>query len=236
MFCFLVNRVPPLAKPPFLRTESECTTPSRTRVWRLHTQRNRVSLFPKIRCALDDTTPKQNRPLLISRRSILQLLAAGLALPVVDASARVVIADPNAGSRVVSTPSGLKYYDFVTSVKDNAATASIGDKVTIEYTLGSTGARNGWLIEASTQHPPLTFKLGTTDDDIVSGLHEGVVGMRVSSRRRLLIPAKLGYLRPTDQPIPKGFAEYQRFKNIYLNPDRPYKPDVVIDVTLLRVD
>lgn len=236
MFCFLVNKLPPLAKPSFPTTRGECTSSPRTRAWRPYSQRNRVSYFPKIRSAFDDSTPKQNRPLLLSRRSILRLLAAGLTLPAVDASARVVIADPNAGSRVVSTPSGLKYYDFVTTVKENAATASIGDKVTIDYTLGSTGARNGWLIESSTQHPPMTFRLGDTNDNIVTGLHEGVVGMRVSSRRRLLIPAKLGYLRPNDQPVPKGFAEYQRFKNIYLNPDRPYKPDLVIDVTLLQVD
>ena len=29
-----------------------------------------------------------------------------------------------------------------------------------------------------------------------------------------------------------GAGEYQRFKNIYCNPNRPYQPDLVLDVRL----
>lgn len=171
-----------------------------------------------------------------SRRSVLRLIAWSLLTPALHASGRVVVADSDAGSKIVHTPSGLQYYDFVSSsLNKDAAIASQGDLVTIEYTLGSTGARNGWLIEGSSDHPPLTFRVADKHNAVLKGLDEGVVGMRVGSRRRLLIPASLGYFGPNDQPIPKGFAQFQRFKNIYLNPDRPYKPDVVMDVTMLRV-
>lgn len=95
--------------------------------------------------------------------------------------------------------------------------------------MGTTGARNGWRIDSATT----AFVVGS--GDVIKGLDEGVVGMRANDRRRLLIPPGLGYIKKDDQPIPKGFAEFQRFKNIYLNVNRPFIPDVVFDVTVLRV-
>lgn len=240
MACFLVVGAPLVANLSIETAPKKCLTLPRTTPRRLLGGRQKQASNSSPVCSASGeaarTPKKATSSRSFSRRSLFQLLALGLSLPAADAAARVVVADPDAGSRVVTTPSGLKYYDFVTAVKDGAATASVGDTVSIEYTLGSTGARNGWLIEPSTDHPPLTFTVGDTADNLVRGLHEGVVGMRVASRRRLLVPANLGYLRPNDQPVPKGFAEYQRFKNIYLNPDRPYKPDLVFDVTLLRVN
>lgn len=183
-----------------------------------------------------------------SRRRLLQLVAlTAISLPL-RANARVTLADPNAGDRIIRTESGLQYYDFVTPVSATAAeqetglatgdvkekTVTVGSQVTIEYTLGSTGARNGWKIEGSADHKPLKFRVGDLSP-IVRGLDEGVRGMCEGGRRRLLIPASVGYHGVKDRPVPTGFAEYQRFKNIYLNADRPYLPDVVIDVTMLKV-
>lgn len=71
--------------------------------------------------------------------------------------------------------------------------------------------------------------------------------------RRIIIPEALGYRAKTknssDQmgiveecvegrglgPIPppkEALGEFQRFKNIYCNPDRMYQPDLVMDVKL----
>ena len=33
-------------------------------------------------------------------------------------------------------------------------------------------------------------------------------------------------------PVPDAVGEFQRFKNIYCNPDRQYQPDLVLDVKL----
>lgn len=176
----------------------------------------------------------QNGP---SRRVALQLLACLAVSPFVsyvpNANARVVVADRDAGSAITETSSGLQYYDFVRGSSDTSIVTT-GDMVSIHYTLGTTGARNGWRIESSEGRPPLTFRVGS--GSVIKGLDEGVCGMHVGGRRRLLVPAKLGYLSKDDKPVPVGFAEFQRFKNLYLNPNIPYKPDVVFDVTVVRVD
>lgn len=169
-----------------------------------------------------------------SRRAVLRLLGLAATSVPLRVLSRVTVADPDAGSRVIETASGLRYFDFVTTPDSPGATpATRGSSVTMHYTLGTTGARNGWRIETSVGREPLRFRVG--DGAVVRGLDEGVVGMREGGRRRLLIPAALGYHGSKDRPVPVGFAEYQRFKNIYLNPDRPYLPDVVIDVTMVRV-
>ncbi|CDF77459.1 unnamed protein product [Chondrus crispus] len=169
----------------------------------------------------------------ISRRASLQLAAAALALQTLrPTSARVRVADADAGSKVVTTESGLSYYDFITADGD-ARPVTEGTRVSVHYTLGTTGARNGWKIDSSYDRDPLTFTVGR--GEVVQGLDEGVLGMGKGGKRRVVIPSKLGYRTKDDRPVVMGFAEYQRFKNIYLNPDRPYKPDLVIDVTVVKV-
>lgn len=69
----------------------------------------------------------------------------------------------------------------------------------------------------------------------MKGLDLGVVGMRLGGKRRIIIPSEMGYRTKDDRPVVMGFAEYQRFKNIYLNPDRQYKPDLVMDVSVVKV-
>lgn len=201
---------------------------------------------PKTKPNTDSTAMSMTRRALLRALCAVAIASSGVVQP--EASdGRVVLADRDAGERIVKTASGLQYYDFVTVVDTNSTTDGTGgddvrsnnnsnqpevmkgDTVRIEYTLGSTGARNGWRIDAG----ELSFRVG--DGVMVKGLEEGVIGMKQGGRRRLLIPAELGYVTNKEQPIPKGFAEFQRFKNLYLNPDRPYKPDVVFDVTLLKI-
>eukprot|EP00174_Griffithsia_okiensis_P000430 GO255871.1.p1 GENE.GO255871.1~~GO255871.1.p1 ORF type:complete len:188 (+),score=34.05 GO255871.1:20-583(+) len=148
-----------------------------------------------------------------TRRTLLRLLALSPLIPTLPTLSKVTVADPNAGSTITTLPSGLQYFDFV-QAPDSPQAVSPGSEVTIRYTLGTTGARNGWRIETAPN--PLTFRVGA--HDVVLGLEEGVVGMRTGGRRRLLIPEKLGYIKPSDKPVPTGFAEFQRFKNLYLNP------------------
>lgn len=163
----------------------------------------------------------------VSRRAVLALL---LSLPV-SVSAKVLVADPDALSRVVKTQSGLQYFDITNPSTGSEVTPT--SVVTLHYTLGTTGARNGWRIDSSNERDPFTFQVGKRD--VIAGLEEGVQGMRAGGVRRLLIPPELGYRSEKDRPIPPGFAEYQRFKNVYLNKDRVYSPDVVMDVTVLKV-
>ena len=80
----------------------------------------------------------------------------------------------------------------------------------------------------------------------IPGLEEAVQGMTPGGIRRLLIPSKLAYQSASTGireeceggkglgPIPPAseLGEFQRFKNIYCNPDRVYQPDLVLDVKL----
>lgn len=83
-----------------------------------------------------------------------------------------------------------------------------------------------------------SVKNETPAGQVIAGLSEAVASMRGGGVRRVYVPAKLGYTsvgREAQQPIPPpnpSFAEYQRWKNLYANPNRPYQPDLVLDVKL----
>jgi FKBP-type peptidyl-prolyl cis-trans isomerase FkpA len=89
-----------------------------------------------------------------------------------------------------TTPSGLQYEDTVVGEGDEA---SAGDHVTVHYT--------GWLFESGEagrkfdsskdRGDPFAFELGA--GMVIRGWDEGVAGMRVGGRRRLVIPPELGY-------------------------------------------
>jgi FKBP-type peptidyl-prolyl cis-trans isomerase FkpA len=84
------------------------------------------------------------------------------------------------------TDSGLKYEDLVTG---EGATAGAGKTVLVHYT--------GWLTDGSKfdssldRQQPFQFRLGA--GQVIRGWDEGVQGMREGGRRKLTIPANLGY-------------------------------------------
>ena len=86
----------------------------------------------------------------------------------------------------VTTPSGLKYWDLK---KGAGAVAKAGDTVHVHYT--------GWLTDGKKfdssvdRGSPFDFKLGA--GMVIRGWDEGVAGMKVGGKRKLTIPAKLGY-------------------------------------------
>lgn len=110
----------------------------------------------------------------------------------------------------------------------------VGRTVTIHYTCSSTAARYGYKIDSTyDRDEPFRFVVGS--NAVIAGLDEAVRSMREGGRRRVIIPSKLGFKSAKDNPLPPGFENRQRFKNIYLNTSRPYIPDIVFDIELLRV-
>ncbi len=82
--------------------------------------------------------------------------------------------------------SGLKYEDLV---EGEGARAEPGQRVSVHYT--------GWLEDGTKfdssveRNEPFQFALGR--GMVIRGWDEGVAGMKVGGRRRLVIPPHLGY-------------------------------------------
>ena len=90
------------------------------------------------------------------------------------------------GGKTVTTASGLKYVDVVTG-KGAAPTA--GKAVKVHYT-GTL--ENGKKFDSSVDRKePFSFTIGV--GQVIQGWDEGVMSMKVGGKRKLIIPAKLGY-------------------------------------------
>lgn len=93
--------------------------------------------------------------------------------------------EASSGEGVV-TSSGLNYQDLIVG---DGEEAQVGDLVSVHYT--------GWLQDGKKfdssldRGTPFPFNLGT--GTVIKGWDEGVVGMRVGGKRRLIIPPELGY-------------------------------------------
>jgi peptidylprolyl isomerase len=88
--------------------------------------------------------------------------------------------------QVIETGSGLGYVEIV---EGTGARPKPGDSVSVHYT--------GWLKSGQkfdSSHDrgqPLEFPIG--HGRVIKGWDEGVGGMRVGGKRKLIIPAHLGY-------------------------------------------
>ena len=89
------------------------------------------------------------------------------------------------------TESGLMILD--TAVGKGEA-AQVGDMVWVHYTgwLQTPDGKKGKRFDSSLdRHKPLSFKLG--GHQVIAGWDEGVQGLMVHSKRRLVIPPNLAY-------------------------------------------
>ncbi|MFY9611040.1 MAG: FKBP-type peptidyl-prolyl cis-trans isomerase [Blastocatellia bacterium] len=86
----------------------------------------------------------------------------------------------------ITTPSGLKYIDEVVGTGESP---SAGKNVSVHYT-GSLV--DGTRFDSSVDRgQPFEFRIGT--GGVIKGWDEGVMTMKVGGKRKLIIPAKLGY-------------------------------------------
>jgi FKBP-type peptidyl-prolyl cis-trans isomerase FkpA len=96
------------------------------------------------------------------------------------------------------TPSGLRYQDLA---QGKGREAQAGRPVSVHYT--------GWLPNGEKfdssrdRNEPFGFTLGA--GQVIAGWDEGVAGMKVGGRRKLVIPPDLGYGTAGAPPdIPPG--------------------------------
>ncbi|KAL3762729.1 hypothetical protein ACHAWU_001674 [Discostella pseudostelligera] len=200
-------------------------------------------------------SPSSSDKSLSTRRSILlhspYLAAITTASTILSTPTAIANADVPPGNttpdlQFITTPSGLQYAD-VKLGSTSTSSPTNGQVVSIDYIMSTTGARYGSKIYSTVEAgQPYRWKLG--DGSTIPGLEEAVSSMTPGGIRRVIIPAKLAYqskaaLSIRDEcengkglgPIPpasEAIGEFQRFKNIYCNPDRVYQPDLVMDVKL----
>ena len=86
----------------------------------------------------------------------------------------------------VTNPSGLKYTDLQ---QGDGREAKSGDTVDVHYT---GWLENGTKFDSSRDRgKPFSFHLGA--GQVIRGWDEGVAGMKIGGKRKLIIPADLGY-------------------------------------------
>ena len=93
--------------------------------------------------------------------------------------------DKKPEEKVITTNSGLKYIDRKVGTGKEA---KAGDVVEVHYT-GTL--KDGKQFDSSVGGEPFSFNLGK--GEVIKGWDEGVAGMKVGGKRKLMIPPDLAY-------------------------------------------
>ena len=147
-----------------------------------------------------------------------------------------------------SPTTGIQYYEYRLG---EGPDVKEGSKVSLNYK-GRLAGRQGWIYDDTFGREPVRLTVGTTN--CIRGLEVGLVGdgqdggmpaMRRGGKRRLVIPARLGYTSTDECPVPAEFAQRQRLYGTVLNPVRGDREKealgdslagkLVLDVEVLRV-
>ncbi|MFC2130484.1 FKBP-type peptidyl-prolyl cis-trans isomerase [Bacteroidota bacterium] len=97
----------------------------------------------------------------------------------------------------ITTPSGLKFIDLVGGT---GAQPLSGQIVVVHYT-GTLD--DGTVFESSVEkNQPIEFRLGA--GNVIKGWDEGILGMKIGGKRKLIIPPELGYGARSAGPIPSN--------------------------------
>ncbi|MBX9668651.1 MAG: FKBP-type peptidyl-prolyl cis-trans isomerase [Candidatus Obscuribacterales bacterium] len=92
----------------------------------------------------------------------------------------------SSSTKAVTTPSGLQYEDLAVGA---GASPQTGQTVVVHYT--------GWLTDGTKfdssvdRGRPFEFSIGR--GQVIKGWDEGVATMKIGGKRKLTIPAELGY-------------------------------------------
>jgi FKBP-type peptidyl-prolyl cis-trans isomerase FkpA len=121
---------------------------------------------------------------------------------------------PLAEQGVIVMESGLKYEELVVGSGPEAEVGKIA-VIHLNAWLDDNGPKGAEFIDSKDRGKPVAFKIGTSH--VMKAWNEGVAGMRVGGKRRLMVPSHLGY-------GPEGAGEQV-----------PPNADLIIEVELLEV-
>jgi FKBP-type peptidyl-prolyl cis-trans isomerase FkpA len=91
----------------------------------------------------------------------------------------------------ITTESGLQYEEIAVG---EGAEAQAGQNVTVHYTgwlQNADGSAGSKFDSSKDRNDPFEFPLGA--GRVIKGWDEGVQGMKIGGKRKLIIPAALGY-------------------------------------------
>lgn len=100
------------------------------------------------------------------------------------------------GHSAIQFPDGLQEIDLVTG---SGPTAATGDAIQVLYT--------GWLasncseFDGTDKHGGTPFPVTLGKGQVIKGWDEGIPGMKVGGKRKLIIPASLGYGAGGNPPV-----------------------------------
>lgn len=92
--------------------------------------------------------------------------------------------------QTTTMPTDASSLQISDEVVGTGATAQAGDMVTVNYVGTLT---NGTVFDASANHGNAGFPFVLGAGQVIKGWDEGVAGMRVGGKRRLIIPPALAY-------------------------------------------
>eukprot|EP00442_Polarella_glacialis_P021288 CAMPEP_0115162956 /NCGR_PEP_ID=MMETSP0227-20121206/72238_1 /TAXON_ID=89957 /ORGANISM="Polarella glacialis, Strain CCMP 1383" /LENGTH=242 /DNA_ID=CAMNT_0002575201 /DNA_START=30 /DNA_END=756 /DNA_ORIENTATION=- len=114
-------------------------------------------------------------------------------------------------------PSGLKIADLVVGKDDECCASS--DNVIVDWSMRRSNFDQGRGIDERFgvgQTPELRFQPRGQDKDVIEGVKQAVLGMRVGGTRRVVVPPQLGFVSEDLQPNPTDWGrkrQIQRFRN-----------------------
>ena len=115
---------------------------------------------------------------------------------VASAVAFLVVNRRESQAQEITTASGLKYTDLV---QGSGASPQKGQTASVQYI--GTLQKDGSKFDSSYDHgKPFDFKFGV--DPMIKGWDEGVGTMKVGGKRKLVVPAALGYGNQARPGIP----------------------------------
>lgn len=157
-----------------------------------------------------------------------------------NASATMYENAPVFESSPTKLPSGVSYQDLRYG---EGVSVDDGKRVNIQWSLKRS---NGYSIDSSSNHDgvPFIFTVGASSTSglqrAVSGLDQGIRGMKVGGIRRIVFPPDLAYVEGFEDgspgPIPPDFGPQQRIKRVMnmLKDDVPGE-SFILDVKVTRV-
>lgn len=181
-------------------------------------------------CSLSDA-PLPSSPPQISRRNLIQTVAL-VPLYLLSGPCIAESGDEILFTKLPCDEEGCRPVEIHDYRLGTGREVENGSRITVKWT-GRLADRYGWPIQKE-DADEVSFLVGK--DKLIRGFEIALQGMREGGKRRMIIPAELGYRDEQSGPLPASYGDRRRLFATVLNQRRFKRAgDLVIDVQLLKV-